>query len=861
MRPAGFLLLGFLLLVASSLQARSLEQAELIFAGLLVNGGEAGEVDAWREGSRYWFPLPMLEEALGIRVEETAGRLRLVTPIGEAELPLERLGERDGKRYVSAPQLDEAVRVRVTFDQSAYAFRFEVPWRPGGAGEREGKRAEITLRPDIPAPDTSLGFLRWRTDYERAMESGEDGWVNTLDTGGALGDGTWLIGLRQQDRDQVRLDRWFWNRVFRRNALRLGTSYVDLGILLDSYHYTGAQWAWSSGDISRYTDFETDLNFDSFLREDIEAQRDIIRDDGPPGGIAELRVDGRPVARVRVGLDGHYEFRDIPWRQGAFQSTQVWLYQRSLSDQPVVVDLTRTMLRQMLARGEWLVRGGLGQAGNALYDDYGTPEQGEGAGFLLTRYGFSDWLTGQLVAQRNSRGEDEWMGGLRMSLGSHWGVAFDLASRDGRLGFSGELQGWAEEWELQLRSRYYQQHYRSNDLDSEYDHYLRAFWRWSDFLRIGLVGRHHRDYQLRKIDFLLPGAYWNPAPRLSLSAVPNNDGNYRVQGDWYFDVGSRAGFVYENDLYTLTLDRDLRSGLHAQLGADYQRQEEEKRLFGRIDWYLDENQYNYLQAGVSHNFDAFGWFLSWNRIFTPGVEAQIQYLDDFRSVAGFDGEPQLQVLLRIDLAGTGRRLVPTDNRRINFSRGGIAGFIRDEEGRRIPVDDVEMRINGRRLPQYQAGGAFAVGNLRPGIYEVSLDEGKLPIEYVPERKRYLVEVGRAAVTQVDFLVRAEYGLAGRITDAEGKAVAGARVEILGAEGQRLGITCSGRFGYYRFDGLRKGEYLVRVTAVGRNRLPEPWPERGLEIRDDYLFGQDLRIVQPLPPSDERSGCMQGDGVQ
>lgn len=843
MRAASAIVLLLCFYLSGGINAQPLKDLDMILAGLYVNGQEVDDVDAYRQDNEYWLSLPDLERATGLLAAEQSNLLQLKTPIGEASLELSELGKLNGEFYLSASQLVQKLNIRLVFNQPLYAFTLDVPWRPGSPlyDEERQVAAPAEIAPDISAPNTSLGFLRLRFDYSRMTDSGLDSWASTLDMGGAVGEGTWLLGLRHQDNDKVRMDRYFWNRVFQHNAMRLGTNYVDLGLLLRNFDYTGAQWAYSNSDINNFTDFETDLNFDSFLREDVKVQRDIIRDDGPPGGIAELRLNDRPLGRVRVSLTGHYEFRNIPFRQGTFQTTEVYLYQRSLSDDPQVVNLTRSMVRQMLSGGEWLLRGGLGENGNSFYDDYGIPREGDAAGFFLLRYGLSDGLTVQGVVQQSKEGEQEIMAGLRTSLGQNWALAFDVADRERHLAFSSEILGWGEAWDFQFRSQYYEQNYRSNLDNSEFDHYLRSFYTVHDSLRIGMVGRILRGYQGQETEFIKPGVYWHPLNALSLSAVPNLDGNYRLRADWYITPFSRASATYENELFNLAYNHNFGSWLYSETGFDYDDDINDQRVYSRISWYLDENQYNYLQGGASYNGESVGWFISWNRIFTPGVELLLQYQNGYRAFSGLTTEPRLQISLRIDLASSGRRLVPTDNRRINFSRGGVSGSIRDEDGERINAENVDIRINGRRLPQYQAGGAFTVGNLRPGVYEVEIDEGNLPIEYVPEKRRYLVEVARATITEVGFVVKEEYGVAGRLVRRNGSPVANAVLVVLDDEGEELARSKSGRFGYYRMNALSPGAYKIRVIKVAGEFMPEPFTEIMVEVKHAFLFKQDLQI--------------------
>ncbi len=106
-----------------------------------------------------------------------------------------------------------------------------------------------------------------------------------------------------------------------------------------------------------------------------------------------------------------------------------------------------------------------------------------------------------------------------------------------------------------------------------------------------------------------------------------------------------------------------------------------------------------------------------------------------------------------------------------------------------------------------------------------------------------------AVTSVDFSVRPEFGITGRLTDNAGRHVAGARLEVLDSGGSRAAITLTDRFGLYRADGLAIGRYTVRVAEDGFPEREGKLPSFELEITDDFLFGQDLQLPFEIAPED------------
>ena len=135
---------------------------------------------------------------------------------------------------------------------------------------------------------------------------------------------------------------------------------------------------------------------------------------------------------------------------------------------------------------------------------------------------------------------------------------------------------------------------------------------------------------------------------------------------------------------------------------------------------------------------------------------------------------------------------------------------------------------------------FFIGNLRPGIYSVSVDTEKLPVELAVERQKTKVEVRSGSVTEVIIPVYAEYGAVGKVSSASGNALAERMVGISDSEGTIVKKTLTDRFGYYRVDGLRKGSYTATVLDTGTD-MPDHMSETGFTITNAFLFDIDLVV--------------------
>lgn len=820
-------------------QAEGEEDYNSLLVGLYINGANGDDLEILKDKDAYWIPLDRLADYAHFTVNPDAS---ITTPIGRVTINPYSLLQRGGRRYISDVQLEQWLRIRSKFVSSEYALQVSVPWNGNRANSAtdSGPAAPI----DAYAPEGSLSFLRLRNFSDRVVGGDSPRELRTenlVDAGGRIAGGTWLLGARQVTDQGTSLDRYFWNKDTQRSATRLGTSFNNLNPLLANIDYTGVQTAWSSDDIRRYRDFDSNLNFDSFLAEDVSYQREILRDDGPPGGVAELRIDDRPVARVRVDLEGRYEFADVKYNRGGYQQISVVLYPFSPLDPPLrEIDLSRQLTRELVQDGETLLRAGAGREGNPLDDDQSTQRDETAVGFLLARHGLTDRVTLQGIMQR---GEDERVtavAGLRASLSRNWATALDIGDNEGARSAFAEVVGYDLDWDLRMQYRYEAAGYRpvSFGEQSLQDATLRAFYSVTPTLRLGLLGRDFRNRMGGRTVYLKPGAYWDVTDDLFLSAVPNLNGDYRLQATYQNEYQNRFTFLSFNDVYSLVHDYNPSFGINLQSGYEYLDERSTGRVFSQLNWQLGNSVYNYLQVGASWDGNEAGARVSWRRRWRPGIQTELAWDQGYRTLMDeFEPGNRFLFTLRVDFAAVGRRLRPADNQRLNFTRGGVSGRIVTPDGQRLPVDNVGLRVDGRSLPQQQLGGEFYLGNLSPGTYNIELDEANLPIEYSPQQRQLRIEVAPASVTSFDFLVSASFGISGQARDASGTALVAQRIVALDENGNSVASAFTDQFGYYRLDALPPGDYRLQIVSP----QGAPLAEREVSIVDDHLFERDLEL--------------------
>ncbi len=806
---------------------------DLLVAGLVVNGKEipAGtEIRVW--GEAHWVPLAPLADALGLAVtEDPDGAVRLDTPLGEARIPAEALRAWEGTRYARADVLAERLASEIRFDEQAYALVVRTPWR-----ERAGPPPGVeVVRPDADmARAARFNLSRWRTEANGFFDPRNERQLAYTDTevGGALGTGLWrLRHLYNSDPTRNTLREYQW--IDGRDRYRWLLGHQDVGVdpLLGALPLTGGQIAYTNRPELLY-------RYQGRLDRLIGARAQAIRDlegEGPAGGIAELRIDDRVVRRRLIALDGRYRFRDVRVPQSGAQRVVVYLY-RSLSGELVgTEDFTRSVGDYALPAGVYSLYAGAGLFGNPLENLEAAPRGGGAAAFAQWRQGLSDWLTLDASAQYDGLFGAQFAAGSTWSLG-RWGwLGLRGAWRNGRLGASFNGDGDLGRWFWRGYATYKQQGFDLS-MEATEDAYAEVGMRGSRW-GISAIGRHRRGAAGRAVDFLLPAGYWNLTDSLRLGARPDAEGVYEYRLDWRLAPRATLRAYYRDRLWRGDLNWYPRPDWTVRAAA-YQAGREEPvggSLRLRVDrpawWRL------YAEAGGSVTGEHIGFRGELGFEPYPGLRIRGIVDDDFERSQDQTGLI-VQLNLVADFSITPSGLAPGSSRFDAFSHGAVAGRIVSAGADLSDLDlsGVQILLAGQPRGETERNGSFVLRRLRPGVYPVALDPERLPIELSPLGGARWVEVRAGVTTHVDFAVERRFGFAGRVSDAAGRPVAEARIRVHAqSDGRRVADTRTNRFGIYRVGDLRPGRYRVEVVDEDGARRAE----RTVEIRDRFLFGQDL----------------------
>ncbi|MFV2072550.1 MAG: carboxypeptidase regulatory-like domain-containing protein [Thermoanaerobaculales bacterium] len=830
---------------ASSLVASALTEfvpAETtILVGVIVNGREVGSIEIIRRADEFLLPLEEVAPLIGASVEESDGRIVVTTPIGRVSVDGDELVEVDSVLMVPLQFFEQRLATEVGFDQQEFALSFQVPWGPGAV--RPVAPTVDLGEPDFFPPTATVATLQ--TDLSATRQFGSSVYTTSTIAEGRLASGWWRVRYDDDLASRHRFEEYSWLQSRGRRQLLLGYQRIRLHPLFDSMDLTGAQVAITNVDLDFFSRSRQARELLSRRMQSLTK----VRGMGPPGGQAELRIDGIPFDRRVIALNGTYEFVDVllPSRQAT--RIEVYIFDRSNLSIPIAIhEETRSAFDLLMDGGAWVQQGGLGRQGN-LVEDNGLSDTDSGlGGFYQVRYGLSDRLTVEATAQRVAdRYQIE--GGLVARLGDGLVAAFSGASSDGALGYDFELSGqWSQFW-IQARSTLTQEGFHVFTDDKEYNHYLEFGVDPHRTLGLSIVARRRQSLS-GDADYVLPTLSWRPSRALSIRVYPDIEGRYL--GNIWYRIDDRTRFalsVLEDISATAELSRQLNGRTALLLGADV-RAGLPDRFSAILKSEVDFATRTTIGGGPLFSDGDLG-YEAWTTIgIDPGLVINLELQDDpsLRGLGERAGRRYF-IGLSVDLGFAGGRMIPAHRGAVRDDRGAIAGTIRAGPGvRALPLrlDGILVLVDGGRGGRTDSNGRFFVGRLGEGLYSVELDVENLPIDLVPDRSRWTVKVAAGAVTRIDFAVHPEYGIAGRLTDAAGRVLAGLRLDVVDEEGERIASAVTDRFGLYRVDGLTIGRYTVRVAEGSLPDQAEGSPSLEVEIVDDFLFGQDLILPFEVP---------------
>ncbi len=793
--------------------------------GLRINGRENPRgIELLRDGvAAPMLPLRALALEIGLLLGEEVGALRLETPLGAARFLHRELYFGDDEAYAPLPLIAQRLAAAVELDERSYAIVIELPWPMQLA---PGSSADTPVQPDVDAPGVDLARLRGQVWWQHDDVGQRRG--SQVEAGGRLGPGSWQVRQSTQSGAAPRWHDYHW-RLRRGDWLgQIGHQLIGNHPLLPSFELTGVQGAWSNAPERLYSPSDPER-----LVADRPGAVRSFRGEGPPAGVAELRVDGRTVERQRIALDGRFEFLNIAMPFGEAE-VEILLFEHEGSAVPEVrLDYSARASDRLLGPGERLLHGGFGRDGNVL-DDL-QPARGSG-GFVRGRGAIGERLTVEANVQSSAAGDhalasaDAGLGRLGIGSAAYArgnGASAWLLGLDGSAG-AVFWRGYATDQSAG---------YRFDESPGLREHSAEVGWRrWPRWELSVLARRRSGDGET--IDFVKPALRLRPLSGLFLQARPDYAGAYVYDLEWQPHRDWRAAWHRDRSTDQVRVDHRWSSRWQASLATTRDRQIDRRRDSAGIVYQQADLYGWYAEAGLMHAEGDLGFLARVGRELVPGIQLRLEAIRDpmYRnSAAAFGTSAQLSLLFDLGRAGGGR-----------FTRGGgparnhsgaLGGAIVGLDGDAIGRAGVVVRINGQPRARTDAQGRFHVAGLAPGVYRVELDEEGLPIEWaVSDDGRRWAQVAVGAVTSVRFPVLLRLGLAGRVAVADGLDVSKLTVAVFDSEQRRIDQAQPSEFGDYRIDGLAPGSYTVRLM-----REEQVLVERPAQIRSEFLFEQDLAV--------------------
>ncbi|PLZ99747.1 Cna B-type [Fischerella thermalis CCMEE 5268] len=811
--------------------------------GVIINRQEVGSLEIRLDGDTILVPLVEFAELTDIKIENLDSKTLINTPLGVVEISSNSLRKIDGVTYISDALIKEKIATPIEFKAADLALNVNLPWRQGG--QTSGQTA-ADLKPEALPPSNTVSSLRQELYFYR--NSGDNSLRSSTLLGGRLGGGSWRVRLNNSFESAPYLSEYFYYKRQGQFLYQVGQQQVGINPLLSGINLTGVQLGFTNIPVDKFS--QNNSAAELLPRRSQPSQS--FRGEAPPASLVQLRVAGTVVAQQQVGLNGKYEFADIRLPANNSNLVELLVYDRNNLDVPVEIrSLTLNTSDLLLPTGGNVQLVGLGFNGNliqnTLFDDF-DGDKGNPVGFYQFRQGLSENLTfegGVQLVPDTVQAE----AGFVWRLADPVILATSLGTSRGQLGYLTDLNIDFGDFEIVGNSQLFPDGYYSNNQSRDrYNHSLETNYRINNRFRLGFIARSYQDGG-NSSNYILPTFSMSPFSRFSLSGRPDFEGRYLFNAFYYPTTATRLSFSTFGDIYTSNFTQKLNRQYQLSLGGEFG---------GDLDSrYTATLNYNALKLGglnwrlgFAYSDGDVGPIVGADMQILPGLHARVDYQgipSRTRSLIQGIGDERLTISLISDLSFAGGNVTPARFSGLGRERGAIAGKIVIEgENKDFDLDGAIIRVTNTRNGKISAiktdsFGSFFVGNLQEGIYVVNIDPDQLPVELSTLKNTIVAEVASSAVTRLNFPVREEYGMAGKITDAAGQPVAEVKVELIGADGKTVTSGMTDEFGFYRFDNVPVGKYTIQVPSQDATTPSDNLPKRVVQIKNEFVFDQNLQL--------------------
>jgi hypothetical protein len=541
-----------------------------------------------------------------------------------------------------------------------------------------------------------------------------------------------------------------------------------------------------------------------------------------PGTLVRLveGFDERIIGEVFVDSSGTYRFENIKNQNQSFDSTyRVLLYPEGrLTAQPEIREATFSTVPGQIPAGAsaWVASGGWrrrfdqnqGLFGN--FDDFG--------GGIAARFGLSESIT---------------LGFGGVYDGSLRGLT-ELFYRPENFPLEvavSALTGEKSDVIADVRfepSRTFTATFTSDFLSRRFN------LNWNLFRGFSLFGTaDSRNATSGGMQFNFSGRDYSTFARVSL------DTENRLRWNWLqrlgkMELNQRGNEIGTFSELTYNFSRSSITGHALLLNYETRSQNRNNNLLTlgwryRSDQRANDGNYQWeAQLGYGIGSQGNGLVASLGTTVLPGIMLRARYQGI--SLTSDDASFSVDLVSSLNLQ---RGITPGD-RRTNYLRtqGGIMiqpFYDSNNNGKRDANEkfytensETMLIVNNRPVKALrpEAGNDRINIRLNPGTYRLDLDPAGYPPDWQASNDAFAVNVVAGSYTPIMVpLVRA-YSRTGVLTDAQGNAMAGARVEAVEPKSGKRRFSVTNSAGVYYLEGLQQGEYELQINgkSVGDLKL-------------------------------------------
>lgn len=809
------------------LHAAESPEPELLIAGLYVNDVEKEGADIYRDKEEYWLPLQQLLEWADIQAESSAHKTTIHTPLGSVDITSQALLDMPEGQHIRISALKD-MGIAAHFDQSAYALVLYAPW----VGLKPAPAALTTRTQEALYTPPEAGVSRLYNRLDAARTSGDNSTGLYSDAMGYLVDGSWGLQTTTNQAQRPQLSQLYWHTFNRYTAIRLGTTKANPGPLLETPDFTGVQMGYSNHSVYNHLSANTSVSRQMFI-DDASYSHD-IQGKGPKGGIAELRINDRPVSRIRIALDGRFLFKRLPITQGNTDLVEVALYNHSLAQPPSrTIDYTTASTPRAVSTGEVMLNAGIGTLGSTLEDS----AEGGSTSYGSLRYGLSNFLTLEAATQQQAKRADGWYLGFIASLGSKIATSIGSAHTGSKDKHGAEI--WSH-WS-NVKANYKGNQETDHRIDSRSEsHDLSIHWQFNESVSLiarGLVKSTNKQTQE---EYFSPGFNWKITPYSTLSLQPsNNDYDARLSLR-SSEVDANLQLRSSKNSYGLGANYAFNPAL--SLGGDYSMREKRPVISTALDYRPRHNNDSVYSAQLSRQDKKLGVSLGWHYRLSPRTQFNFNYYrqlkdnDALLEAVTLDDKESLALSIESELWFSPRGWRVT-SLRTDSTHGAVSARVLNSAGELLSNKDISLQIASTKSPlKPGANGEQHLAGLPPGDYDLELLAEGLPIEYEGNTSDFRIHIAPAATTHVDIVLKAHYGVSGLLL-VDAQPAAHTWVDVW-QDDKKITQGKTDSYGYYQIAGLLPGQYELRHEKT----------LKAFKLIDDYLFDVDITSGGNVPNS-------------